>query len=83
LVVALLSILHARFIWFPFEPMGFTRVLTTFLAACILKTLILRIGRSATHGNYGIPITSGFLAGYVVVTVLFGAMNLVRFFIQF
>jgi hypothetical protein len=93
LFVALLSILHSMFVWFPFEPIGFliatgcqgllTGVWVTFLIAWVLKTITLRIGGSAAYENYGVPLVSGFLAGYVVVAVLFGAIGIVMFFIPF
>lgn len=93
LFVALLSVLHSMYVWFPFEPIGFliatgcqgllTGVWVTFLVAWALKTVTLRIGGSAIYENYGVPVVSGFLAGYVIIVVLFGAIGIVKFFIPF
>jgi hypothetical protein len=85
--------LHARFVWFPFEPLGFViatsmggragGVWAPFLGAWVLKSVVLRVGGSKLYERYGVPVVGGFLAG--VVTVIFiGSLSLiVRFFIPF
>jgi len=87
-----LAMLHSRFVWFPFEPLGFViatgmpgnwyGVWTAFLGAWILKTLVLRIGGSKLYER-SIPIVGGFLGG-VFITIFAGSLLLVlRFYVPF
>jgi hypothetical protein len=87
-----LAMLHSRFVWFPFEPLGFViatgmpgawyGVWTAFLGAWILKTLVLRIGGSKLYER-SVPIVGGFLGG-VFITIFVGSIILVlRFFVPF
>lgn len=74
-ITAVLSILHSRFIWFPFEPVGFSLAVsyagTSFgiwssaLIGWILKTITLRIGGSKLYEEWGVPVVTGFIAGYM------------------
>jgi hypothetical protein len=84
-VTVLLGVLHSRFIWFPFEPIGFICGTTyvsvlfgmwfPFLVAWILKTLTLRIGGSRLYEQYGVPIAVGFTLGCMALTVLNGIIS--------
>jgi hypothetical protein len=93
LIAFILMILHARFIWFPLEPLGFViatsvgggwwGVWNAFLGAWIVKTIVLRVGGSKLYENYGVPVVGGILAG-VVTTIFVGSIALaVKFFIPF
>jgi hypothetical protein len=92
-IVGVLSYMHARFIWFPFEPIGFimgTSLMSAFwgywgpfLIAWFAKVLTLRIGGSKTYENYGIPIAVGFIAGYMVAILLGGTLGIIRFFFPY
>lgn len=90
---ALLSILHARFVWFPFEPIGFLLatdghaliegIWNMCLIAWVIKKLTLRVGGSKLYEQTGIPVCTGFVLGTVIVAFLGGLMLLLRFFVPF
>jgi hypothetical protein len=92
-IVGFLTIMHARYVWFPLEPIGFLTATTShtllegawtmFTAAWILKELTLRIGGSKAYENYGVPTASGFFLGYVLAILLAGVVSLTRFFFPF
>lgn len=85
IIVGVLSFLHARFIWFPLEPIVFIMGTTfmsalwgywePFLIAWVVKVLTLRLGGSKVYENYGIPIAAGFIAGYMIA-ILIGVISL-------
>jgi len=91
--IAVLSFLHARFVWFPLEPIGWILGTTSasslfglwipFLAAWILKTITFRIGGAKLLENMGLPISSGAVAGCMIGILLGGAMFIIRFFVPF
>jgi hypothetical protein len=93
IAVAFLTFMHARFLWFPINPIGFilgfglTGYLMGYwfplLIAWILKTLTLRIGGSKAYEDYGLPIASGAIAGIMLAILIGGAIGVVRFFIPF
>jgi hypothetical protein len=93
IIVALLSFLHARFIWFPFEPIGFiiatsfpgqwNGVWSAFLIAWAAKTIVLRVGGSSLYERYALPIVGGFITGIVLSTTIGIFVNMVRFYIPF
>jgi hypothetical protein len=78
-ITAVLSILHSRFIWFPFEPVGFTLATTyssmlfgiwsSMLVGWVLKTITLRIGGSKLYEEKGLPVATGFIAGYIALLI--------------
>lgn len=78
-ITAMLSVLHSRFIWFPFEPIGFTLatsysglifgIWSPMLIGWILKTITMRIGGSKLYEEWGLPIATGFIAGYMGVLI--------------
>jgi hypothetical protein len=92
LVTAIISILRARFVWFPFEPIGFIigtsaagmylGIWTAALGAWIIKTIILRIGGSKLYERI-VPVIGGYLAGYVLSSFIATVIGIVRFFIPF
>jgi len=92
-IIAVLSWLHARFIWFPLEPIGFILGTTSpstlfglwsaFLAAWILKVITLRIGGAKFYEEYGTPIASGVITGCMIGMILGGLLLIIRFFIPF
>lgn len=93
LIVAVLEFLHARFVWFPFNAIGFiigTSYISvlwgywgTFLIAWVLKVITLRLGGSKLYENLGVPIAGGFVVGYMIALVLGGALGFMRFFFPF
>jgi hypothetical protein len=93
IAAGVISWLHARFVWFPFEPIGFTLAVSDAsiffglwspaLVAWILKTITLRVGGSKLYENYGIPVASGFMIGFVAVCFLGGLIGIYRFFFPF
>jgi len=88
-----INFIHARYVWFPFEPIGFTMgfsdanlffgVWSMALLAWILKTLTLRVGGSKAYQQVGVPLIGGFIAGYMLVVFVGGLMGIVRFFVPF
>ncbi|MEM2373773.1 MAG: OPT/YSL family transporter [Thermoproteota archaeon] len=93
LVTLLLEYLHARFIWLPLSGVGFVIGMSRinikwgwwgpFLVAWILKTITLRIGGSKLYEEVGLPISAGFVVGYMIALILGGMMGLLRFFIPY
>jgi hypothetical protein len=89
----LLSFMHARFVWFPLEPIGFLLatdghaliegIWTMALAAWIAKTITLRVGGSKLYERSGIPVAIGFIIGLVIITIIGGALLDFRFFYPF
>jgi hypothetical protein len=93
LCVSLLSILHARFIWFPFEPIGFI-IATSFggiefgvwsvaLVAWIAKSIVLRVGGSSLYERIALPIVGGFIVGVALASTLGVIAGSVRFYVPF
>jgi hypothetical protein len=92
-ITVLLAFLHARFIWFPFEPIGFViatsfigqwgGVWSAFLVAWIVKTIVLRVGGSSLYEKYALPIVGGFITGDVLASVVGVVMGMVRFYMPF
>jgi hypothetical protein len=88
-----LSFMHARFIWFPFEPIGFLLAMdghailegiwTMALSAWVLKTITLRVGGSKLYEQKGIPTAIGFIIGIVMITIIGGIFLVTRFFVPF
>jgi len=93
LIVIVLEFLHTRFVWFPFEPVGFiigTSFISvlwgywgSFLIAWVLKVLTLRVGGSKLYENLGVPIAGGFITGYMIAIIFGGTIGVLRFFFPF
>ena len=91
--MAALSWLHARFIWFPLEPVGFMIGTTgasvlhglwmPFLVAWVLKMITLRAGGAKLYEEYGAPIASGAVTGCMIGMIFGGVLWIVRWFIPF
>jgi hypothetical protein len=87
-----IAMLHSRFIWFPFEPLGFViatgmpgtwyGVWSAFLGAWILKTLVLRIGGSKLYER-SVPLVGGFLGGVFICIFVGSILLALRFFVPF
>jgi len=92
-IVVVLEFLHARFIWFPFNALGFVIGMSRlnikwgfwgpFLVAWILKTITLRIGGSKLYDRLGVPIAAGFIVGYVIALIFGGTLAVLRFFMPY
>jgi hypothetical protein len=89
--VGLLSWLHARYVWFPFEPIGFILAIGmgdygfwTFAAiAWVLKIITLRIGGSKLYEEFGAPLAGGYIAGHMLVLIPGVIIGKVKWFIPF
>jgi len=93
LAVGVVSYLHSRFVWFPFEPIGFLMAFSDAslffgmwlpaLVAWILKYATLKIGGSKAYEGYGVPIASGFTIGFILITFIGGVIGIYRWFFPF
>jgi len=93
IIVGALSIMHARYVWFPFEPIGFilgfgnsSMLFGTwfpFLVAWVLKTVTLRVGGSKAYEEFGLPTAGGVIAGCMAFILIGGLMGVIRFFVPF
>jgi len=93
LFAGLLSWLHAKYLWFPLDPIGFLLITdghalieglwTTVTAAWILKLVVLRVGGSKVYEEVGVPVAVGFIAGTILVAFIGGLIMVVRFFVPF
>jgi hypothetical protein len=92
IIVALLSLLHTRFIWFPFEPVGFILGMgagyemgywSYALVAWILKTITLKIGGSKAYEEWGVPIAAGYVAGHMLVLIPGSIIATIKYFVPF
>jgi hypothetical protein len=92
-IVGLFTFMHSRFVWFPFEPMGFILGISyasilagywfTFLIAWIAKMLTMRLGGSKLYENVGLPVAGGIIAGTIVAVLFGGIIGIYRFFFPF
>jgi len=92
-IMVVLSWLHARFVWFPLEPIGYILGTTAsstlfglwipFFVAWMLKMLTLRIGGAKLYEGYGVPIASGAVTGCMIGMLLGGIIWIIRFFVPF
>lgn len=92
-IVVALSLLKARYIWWPMNPVGFIlatgpattwmREWNAFLGAWIGKYLTLKIGGSKLYSEYGIPFVAGGLAGIVITYVMACMLGVMKFFVPF
>ena len=93
LLAGALSYLHAKFLWFPLDPIGFLIITdghalieglwTTVTAAWAIKLIILRVGGSKFYEEVGVPVAIGFIVGAVLVSFIGGLLMVVRFFVPF
>jgi len=93
IIVIVLSLLRARFIWWPLDPLGFVittsasgahmAVWSAFVVAWIVKTITLRVGGSKLYENYGVSIVGGFMGGVVVANLIGVTAGSIRFFYPF
>jgi len=92
ITVALLSLLHTRFMWFPFEPVGFILGMgpgyemgywSYALVAWILKTITLKIGGSKAYEDWGVPIAAGYVAGHMLVLIPGSIIATIKYFVPF
>jgi hypothetical protein len=88
-----LAMLHSRFVWFPFEPLGFViatsvpglwyGVWSSFLVAWVVKMIVLRVGGSRLYERYGVPAVGGLLSG-VALSIFIGSIIIaLRFYFPF
>jgi hypothetical protein len=91
ILVGLLSLLHARYVWFPFEPVGFILSIACFewgfwsyaVIAWILKMMTLRVGGSRLYEEFGAPLAGGYIAGYMLTLIPGIILYRIRFFTPF
>jgi hypothetical protein len=89
-IVGLLSLMHAKYVTFPLEPIGFIMAFSSdgfvwgmalpFFIAWVAKTVTLRVGGSKVYEEYGVPAAGGVIVGSMTVSLVGGAMMIVRFF---
>jgi hypothetical protein len=89
----LLSLLRARFVWFPFDPIGFiiatsfsgefNHVWSVFLTAWLVKTIVLKIGGSPLYEKYVIPGVGGFIGGVALASMIGIVTGIAKFYIPF
>lgn len=92
ILTGLLSVLHARFMWFPFEPIGFVigtsqslqqlGVWSAFLFAWAVKSIVLRTGGSKLYER-SIGIVGGYVTGTIIVIIFASIIGGIRFFYPF
>jgi hypothetical protein len=92
-IMMVLNLLRARFAWWPLHPLGFImagapavlhmRTWNHFFGAWVAKYLTLRIGGSKAYEEYGIPVASGLMAGYVLSNLVAYMIGTIKFFIPF
>lgn len=93
ITAVVLSYLHARFIWFPLEPIGMLVGISSWnmllglwqsaAIAWVLKVLTLRIGGSKAYEKHGQPVAGGFFVGYALAILVVGIVGIYRFFFPF
>lgn len=93
IIVVGLSLISARYVWFPLHPSGFllqgaareiwTGAWTCFLAAWVLKYLTLRIGGSKLYSEKAVPVASGVLFGFTIIVIVGVIVGLIRWFFPF
>ncbi|MBO3804204.1 MAG: hypothetical protein JTT11_10140 [Candidatus Brockarchaeota archaeon] len=93
LIVVTLSLMRARFIWWPIDPLGLVIVASAsgahmgvwsaFTAAWVVKTIVLRAGGSKLYENYGVPTVGGFMGGVAIANLFGVAAGSIRFFYPF
>jgi hypothetical protein len=93
IITVALSLVRARFIWWPIHPLGFLIATSfsaiwfgswnCFLAAWIVKWITLKVGGSRAYENYGAPAVGGFLAGVTLGYFIGAIVGTIRFFIPF
>jgi hypothetical protein len=93
LAAGALMYLHARFLWFPIEPIGLVLatdghaliegIWTMVLVAWVAKLLTVRVGGSKLYEEKGIPVVAGFISGFMLITFFGGLILVIRFFVPF
>jgi hypothetical protein len=92
IITSILSILHANYVWFPFEPLGFVIATSAgqlyvgawdaFLGAWIIKYLVLKIGGSKLYER-SLGVVGGYVAGQVITCFAATILGDIRFFYPF
>jgi len=54
-----------------------------FVTSFVLKTAIVRTGGTKTYEEWIVPIITGFLVGYTLISVVGGIVGAYRFFVPF
>jgi hypothetical protein len=93
IITVALSLLRARFVWMPLNPLGFPMATAVgiswwgswnaFVFAWVAKYITLRVGGSKLYENYGIPFVGGFLGGLALVNIMAHPIGVIRFFYPF
>ena len=89
--VGIISWLHARYVWFPFEPMGFIIAIalgeygfwSIGAVAWILKIITLKIGGSKLYEEFGAPMAGGYIVGHMLILIPGAVLGKIKFFFPF
>jgi len=89
-LIALVSFLNFRFVWWPIDPVGTVvalgggfatgYILPAFIG-WLVKRLVYRIGGTKLDENVGMPFAIGFIIGYLMCQVIGGVIVTVQFFL--
>ncbi|MEM1820397.1 MAG: DUF6785 family protein [Thermofilaceae archaeon] len=89
ILIALISYLNFRFVWWPLDPVGValafgaagTGWLIPSFVAWLARRIVYRIGGAKLDENVAIPIVVGFIVGYWVMIFLGAVGSLIQFFL--
>ncbi|MEM2217091.1 MAG: DUF6785 family protein, partial [Thermofilaceae archaeon] len=89
-LIALVSFLNFRFVWWPLDPVGIVvalggafatgYILPAFIG-WIAKRLVYRIGGAKLDESVAMPFTLGFIVGYLMCQTLGGIVVTIQFFL--
>jgi hypothetical protein len=89
-LIALVSFLNFRFVWWPIDPVGTVvalgggfatgYILPAFIG-WLVKRLVYRIGGAKLDENVGMPFAIGFIVGYLMCQVIGGIIVTVQYFL--
>jgi len=92
ILTGILSVLHARYVWFPFEPLGFVIATSggqlyvgawnAFLGAWIIKFIVLRVGGSKLYER-SLGVVGGYVVGSIITCFAATILGDIRFFYPF
>jgi len=89
-LIALVSFLNFRFVWWPLDPVGTVialgggfatgYILPAFIG-WLVKRLVYRVGGTKLDENVGMPFAIGFVVGYLMCQIVGGIIVTVQYFL--